>query len=125
MDESKQILIVLSRLEENVKNMNTKVDGFNKISDLALQTEQSAKSAHNRIDDIKKDQEEKLRNLKEDYEEKLRNQKEDYEDKIRDQKENLQELKGHITWLWRTVGAGAITLVFGVILFYIQQHGGS
>lgn len=110
MDESKQILTALARLEENVKNMNAKIDGFSKVSELALQTEQSAKSAHNRIDDLKAD-----------YEIKLKDQKEDYEEKIRDQKDDLQELKSNITWLWRTVTGGILSLVFGLILYFLTK----
>lgn len=110
VDESKQILIALSRLEENFKNMNTKIDGLNRVSELALQTDQSVKSAHNRIDDLKKD-----------FEEKLKAQKEDYEEKIRDLKISHQETKGHITWLWRTVGASTLTFIFAVILFFMNK----
>jgi len=112
MEESKQILVAITALQENVKNMNAKIDEISKISTLVLETDQRAKSAHNRIDDLKKD-----------YEEKLRSQKEDYEEKLRDQKENFTELKGHITWLWRTVGAGAVSFIFGIILFFITKGG--
>ncbi|QIQ61228.1 XhlA domain-containing holin-like protein [Bacillus phage vB_BcM_Sam46] len=35
----------------------------------------------------------------------------------------LDTLESNITWLWRTVGSGLITLVFGVILFFITQGG--
>lgn len=101
MQESKQILMAIAGLQENVKNMNSKIDEITHIQKLALQTEQSAKSAHNRIDDLKKD-----------FSEKQQIQKEDYEEKILDQKESLLELKGHITWLWRAIGTGAIGLAF-------------
>ena len=107
VEETKQILTALARLEENVKNMNSKIDGFSKISELALQTEQSTKSAHNRIDDMKTDIAEKIAEVKKDYEE-----------KISVQKENFTKLENHITWLWRAVSTGLISFVFGVILYF-------
>lgn len=110
MDESKQILTALARLEENVKNLNSKIDGFSKVSELALQTEQSAKSAHNRIDDIKSDFGEKLTEIKKDYEEKI-----SAENKAR------EKLEGHITWLWRTVTAGIISLAFGLVSYFLTR----
>lgn len=110
VDESKQILVSLSRLEENVKNMNTKIDSLNRVSELALQTDQSVKSAHNRIDDLKKD-----------FEDKLKAMKEDYEEKIKVLKEDQQETKGHITWLWRAVGTAALGFIFSVILFFMNR----
>jgi len=108
MEESKQILMAISKLETTVTHMNAKIDEMSSIQKLALQTEQSAKSAHNRIDDLKID-----------FVDKLQNQKEDYEEKILDQKENLIELKSHITWLWRTVATGAIGLIFYALQFLI------
>lgn len=109
MEETKQILVALSRLEENVKNMNSKIDGFSKVSELALQTDQSVKSAHNRIDDLKTD-----------FAEKLQDTKRDYEEKLADQKTNFNELKGNITWLWRAFGTGLISFVFGIVLFFVR-----
>lgn len=110
VEETKQILTALARLEENVKNMNSKIDGFGKISELALQTEQSTKSAHNRIDDMKQDLAEKIAEVKKDYEE-----------KISVQKENFTKLEGHITWLWRALGTGFISFVFGAILYFTTR----
>lgn len=75
-NETKQILVALGRLEENFKNTNAKIDDLSKVSTLVVQTEQSAKSAHNRIDDIKVDFDKKLQDQKEDYEEKIKDQKE-------------------------------------------------
>jgi hypothetical protein len=112
LEESKQILIAITDLQANVRNLVAEMDKLSKISTLAMETDQRAKSAHNRIDELKKD-----------YEDKIKAQKEDYEEKIADQKANLKELKDHITWLWRSVGGGAITLVFGVILFFITRGG--
>jgi chromosome segregation ATPase len=109
-DESKQILIAIAEIKTNMTNMSAQIDKISKISDLVLETDQRAKSAHNRIDDLKAE-----------YERKLKDQKEDYEEKIRDQKESLTELKGHITWLWRAFGSGLITFVFGIILFFVTK----
>lgn len=108
MEESKQILMAIAELQANVKNMNTKIDEISKISNLVLETDQRAKSAHNRIDDLKAD-----------FLDKLQSQKNDYEEKLQGQKESFIELKGHITWLWRSVGGGIITLIFGIILFLV------
>lgn len=112
MEESKQILIAVTELQANVKNMNAKIDEISKISNMVLETDQRAKSAHNRIDDLKGD-----------FLDKLQAQKQDYDEKLADQKGSFIELKGHITWLWRSVGAGIISLVFGIILFFIQKGG--
>lgn len=112
MEESKQILVAITALQENVKNMNAKIDEISKISTMVMETDQRAKSAHNRIDDLKSE-----------FAEKLQEQKKDYEEKIQVQKENFIELKSNITWLWRSVGGGFITLVFGVILFFITGGG--
>lgn len=110
MDESKQILTALARLEENVKNLNSKIDGFSKVSELALQTEQSAKSAHNRIDDIKSDFGEKIMDIKKDYEE-----------KIASENKAIEKMEGHITWLWRTVVTGILSLVFSLISYFLTR----
>lgn len=112
VDEAKQVLMSLSRLEENIKNLNTKVDAFAKVSELVVQTDQSVKSAHNRLDDLKKD-----------FAEKMAEQKEDYEEKLQVQKEIIVELKGNLKWLWRSVGAGAISFIFGLALFYFTKGG--
>lgn len=109
VDESKQILTALARLEENVKNMNSKMDSFSKVSEMALQTEQSTKSAHNRIDDIKADMAEKFAE-----------QKKDYEEKIAVECKAREKTEGHITWLWRTLTAAIITLIFGLILYSLR-----
>ncbi|RHW37330.1 hypothetical protein D1B31_16330 [Neobacillus notoginsengisoli] len=112
MDESKQILTALARLEENVKNMNSKIDGFSKVSELALQTEQSAKSAHNRIDDIKVDMTAKIIDIKKDY-----------EDKIAVECKAREKMESHITWLWRTLTGSIISFVFGIVLFFLTKGG--
>lgn len=110
VEETKQILIAITELQTNVKNMNTKIDEITNLSKLALQTEQSTKSAHNRIDEIKTD-----------FEKKLREQKEDYDEKLDQQKESFKELKGHITWLWRSLISGFISFIFLVVLFFIER----
>lgn len=110
MEESKQILIAVTDLQANMRNMSDQLKELGKIGQTVVEVGQSTKSAHNRIDDIKKD-----------YEDKLKEQKKDYEEKIADQKENLKELKGHITWLWRAVGGGTISLIFGLILFFATR----
>jgi hypothetical protein len=109
-DESKQILVAITELQTNMRNVLAKIDEIGKVSNLIMETDQRAKSAHNRISD-----------LKQEFTEKLQTQKEDYEEKIRDQKDSFGELKGHITWLWRSVAGGLITLIFGIVLFFVTK----
>ena len=109
MEESKQILIAITELQTNVKNMSEKINEITSISNLVVQTEQSAKSAHIRIDDLKKDNDEKLKD-----------QKRDYEEKITAECKSREKLEGHITWLWRTIGAGLIAFAFWIL----QQNWG-
>ena len=111
-DETKQILVAIAEIQTNMKNMSKKIDEISKISTMVFESDQRSKSAHNRIDDLKAD-----------FAEKLQQQKEDYEEKLADQKANFAELKSNITWLWRAVGGGAISLVFGVLLFYLTRGG--
>ncbi len=113
MEESKQILMSLSRMEENLKNLNTNVSNFSKVSELALQTDASVKSAHNRLDDAKTDTEKKFAE-----------QKKDYEEKIAAECKAREKIEGNITWLWRAIGTGAIGFVFSIILILINTFGG-
>jgi hypothetical protein len=110
MEESKQILIAVTALQENVKNLNAKIDEIGKISNLVMETDQRAKSAHARLDDLKTE-----------FMDRLQVQKQDYEEKIQVQKESFIELKNNITWLWRAVGGGLISFIFGVILFFVTK----
>lgn len=111
MEESKQILIAIAGLEANMKNMSEKMSEIGKMSTLVLQTEQSAKSAHLRIDDVKKD-----------IEKDLKKQEEDFCSKIQAEEKAREKLEGHITWLWRTIGTSIIGLIFGVILYAINMN---
>jgi ElaB/YqjD/DUF883 family membrane-anchored ribosome-binding protein len=110
MEESKQILIAITDLQANMRNLVNEMDKLSKISTLALETDQRAKSAHNRIDDLKSE-----------FADKLQTQKEDYEKQIADLEKRQDKTEGHQTWLWRTIGAGAITLIFGIILFFLTE----
>jgi hypothetical protein len=75
-----------------------------------METDQRAKSAHARLDDLKTE-----------FMDRLQVQKQDYEEKIQVQKESFIELKNNITWLWRAVGGGLISFIFGVILFFVTK----
>lgn len=108
-EETKQILISLSRVEENMKHILKQMDDFSKVSDVVIETQASVKSAHIRIDDLKKD-----------YDEKLLKQEKDYDAKLAANKEAFTELKNNITWLWRTVATGFIGGFIGLIFFAIQ-----
>ena len=110
MEESKQILIAITDLQANVRNLTDQIRELSKISTLALETDQRAKSAHNRIDDLKAE-----------FSDKLQAQKEDYEKQFADIEKRQDKTEGHQTWLWRTIGAGVITLVFGIILFFLTE----
>jgi uncharacterized protein (DUF3084 family) len=112
LEESKQILIAVTELQANMRNMSAKIEEISKISTLILETDQRAKSAHNRIDDLKTE-----------FADKLQAQKQDYEEKIAVQEKSLDKLESNITWLWRSVGGGGITLIFGLILFYLTRGG--
>jgi chromosome segregation ATPase len=119
-DEIKQLLMTTSRMEENMKNMSEQIKEVSKLTQLALQTDTSVKSAHNRINDLKTEFTEKLNTVKTDSEKELNQAKGEYEYKLNIQDRQFRELKSNITWLWRTVGAGAITTIFGVIIAVIK-----
>ncbi|MEK4132045.1 hypothetical protein NYE67_20735 [Solibacillus sp. FSL W8-0474] len=108
-EETKQILVSLGRLEENMKHLTKKMDEFGKVSDMATQTEQSVKSAHNRIDDIKVD-----------FAKELLKQEKDFDAKMATQKETFTELKNNIVWLQRSVLTGFIGGGIGLIFFAIK-----
>lgn len=98
MEESKQLLIMVTELQANMKNLTLKVEEINQNSRLVQQTNESVKSAHNRIDDLKND----------------------FAEKLADEKREREKLEGHINWLWRTVGTGLISFLFGVLLYFIK-----
>lgn len=142
MEESKQILVSLGRLEENFKNLNSKIDSFAKTAELVMQTDSSVKSAHNRIDDFKRDYDEKIKSQKEDFEKQLaietKAREECFaaetkarEDDIKqleksvdkdliNQKDSFKDFISDIKFLKRSVYGGFITLIGGLVLFGLQ-----
>lgn len=142
MEESKQILVSLGRLEENFKNLNSKIDSFAKTADLVMQTDSSVKSAHNRIDDFKRDYDEKIKAQKEDFEKQLAletktreeclaaetkareddiKQLEKSMDKdLTNQKDSFKDFISDIKFLKRSVYGGFITLIGGLVMFGLQ-----
>lgn len=112
-EETKQILVSLGRLEENMKHLSKKMDDFSKVSEIVAQTEQSVKSAHMRIDETKTD-----------FEKELIKQEKDYDAKLAVHKEQFTELKNDIVWLKRTVIGGfiggGIGLIFSVAMYFVQ-----
>ena len=66
VDETKQILIAIAEIKTDMKNMGAKLDEISKMPQLLSETDQRAKAAHNRIDDLKTDFLDKLQNQKED-----------------------------------------------------------
>ena len=119
-DEIKQLLMSNSRMEENMKNMSEQIKEVSKLTQLALQTDTSVKSAHNRISDLKTEFTEKLTQTKVDAEKELTQTKTDYEYKIGVLDSRFRELKGNITWLWRTIVGGAITTAFAIVIYVIK-----
>lgn len=119
-DEIKQLLMSNSRMEENMKNMSEQIKEVSKLTQLALQTDTSVKSAHNRISDLKSEFTEKLTQVKVDSEKELVQTKTDYEYKIGVLESRFRELKSNITWLWRTIVGGAITSAFGIVIYIIK-----
>ncbi|AKU43362.1 hypothetical protein CPT_Silence25 [Bacillus phage Silence] len=106
MEESKQILIAITELQANVKNISNEVKEISKMTSTVIQLEQSTKSAHNRLDDIKKDAEKTETRLM----------------------ERILTLEGHVTWLWRLVIGGFITATLtGIVglVFYLLKGGGA
>lgn len=110
VEESKQILIAVTRLQSDMSNMVNTMDDIKKIGSLVYENDQRVKSAHNRLDDQKAD-----------FDHKLKVQKDHLLEKLDDNKEDFKELKGHITWLWRAVGGGVITFGFWVLSFFMGR----
>lgn len=74
------ILVAIGKMQVELKGIDKKVDELNRLSNLLQVTEQSAKSAHNRIDDLKGD----IGTLKKDLLEKLTQQKTELEKDLLD-----------------------------------------
>jgi hypothetical protein len=104
MEESKQILVAVTELQTNMNNLIKNMEEIKGIATLAVQTEQAAKSAHNRIDDLKDD-------IAKDF----KSQKEDFEKQLSAETKSREKMEGHITWLWRTIGAGCIAFAFWLL----------
>jgi hypothetical protein len=100
MEESKQILMAVTELQANMKNMSDQLKEISKIGHAVIETTQSVKSAHMRIDDLKTEFSQKLQNQKDDYEQKISDLKIDVETKAKEQKEHIEtktkEQKEHI-----------------------------
>lgn len=118
-NEIKTLLMAVSRIEQ-------KVDNLGNVREIAIQVQESVKSAHNRIDDIKAEAARDLDKLKTEL-------KTDYDKKITDLKtdtvKTTDKQEGHITWLWRAIiGAiitGTIGGVIGILFFMIKANGGA
>lgn len=109
MEESKQILVSLGRLEENFKNMNAKIDNLSKVSEMAVQTDQSVRSAHNRIDDLKKD-----------FAEKLDKQEEEQNKNLAAETKAREKMESNQTWLVRVF---AVAIIGWLIDFFTSLGG--
>lgn len=109
-DESKQILIAVTELKSNMNHLQSGVEEIKKMSTLILETDQRAKSAHSRLDDIKLD-----------FDKKLVEQKAALGEKIADNHEDFKELKGHITWLWRALGTGVVSVGIYLVTTFLGR----
>lgn len=122
MEESKQILVAITELQTNMRTVITQINEIGKISTLALQTEQSTKSAHNRIDDLKGDFEKKLTEQNTDFEKKLAAQKTAFDKDIADECKAREKIEDNLKWIWRAYIGGTFTLVFGIVLYWVNTH---
>jgi TolA-binding protein len=120
IEESKQILMAITEVQTNIKHINSKMDELGKLSSMTYQNDQAVKSAHNRIDDIKEEMAKEIASVKAEAVKEIANVKSDYDNKIRNLKEAFNKLDGNLTWVWRTLGAGLVTFIFGVILLLIK-----
>lgn len=118
VDEMRTLLVAVGRIEQ-------KVDNLGNVREIAIQTQESAKSAHNRIDDLKNEMAKDMLKLEADI-------KQDYEKKIdtlkNDTYKTTDKLEDHVTWLWRLVVGGCITSlitgIVGVFFYFIKMNGG-
>jgi uncharacterized protein YcbK (DUF882 family) len=119
VDEMRTLLVAVGRIEQ-------KVDNLGNVREIAIQTQESAKSAHNRIDDLKNETAKDLLKLEADI-------RADYEKKIdslkTDNEKTTDKLDGHITWLWRLVlgcfFTSLITGIVGVFFYFLKMNGGA
>jgi hypothetical protein len=100
MEESKQILMAVTKLQAEMTNMSDQLKEISKIGHAVIETTESVKSAHMRINDLKLEFEQKLQHQKDDYGQKIMDLKNDVETKTREQKEHIEtktkEQKEHI-----------------------------
>jgi predicted RNase H-like nuclease (RuvC/YqgF family) len=93
VEETKQLLVAVARIEQNMSNMSEQIKEINKVTQLTLQTDQSVKSAHNRIDDLKQD----------------------LKDGLAEKEKDIGKLEDHNKWLWRSIAVGMIAYVYEFI----------
>jgi hypothetical protein len=119
VDEMRTLLVAVGRIEQ-------KVDNLGNVREIAIQTQESAKSAHNRIEDLKNETAKDLLKLEADI-------RADYEKKIDSLKidtgKTTDKLEGHVTWLWRLFIGVSITSfiggIVGVFFYFIKMNGGA
>ena len=104
MDEIKTLLMAVSRIEQ-------KVDNLGNVREIAIETQQIAKSAHNRLDDWKKEVQAAMDKLERDIEK-------DYTEKVNATNKNVDKKNANINklvWLVLTfVVIGVLGFVFNI-----------
>lgn len=110
-EETKQILVSISAMQANIENIGKKVDEISAMSTVVIQTDQSVKRAHERIDAMGRETEKQFTELKTDFKEKLSDQKIDLLEDMAADRKNFERMQNNQTWLVRSVALLAITYV--------------
>jgi hypothetical protein len=113
VDEIKTLLVAVGRIE-------TKVDNLGNVREIAIKTEEIAKSAHNRIDDMKKEFSLSLdkleRDIEKDYNEKLVAVNES----INATNRNIDKVNGHLNKAAWIVITFVILAILGAVFTTVQ-----
>ena len=77
--EDGKVLVAIGKMQVEIKSMDKKLDEISKLSNQVQITEQSVKSAHNRIEELKTDMLERFRQHKDDYTKELIDVQKDFD----------------------------------------------
>lgn len=106
MDEIKTLLMAVSRIEQ-------KVDNLGNVREIAIETQQISKSAHNRIDDMKQEFRLSMEKLELDIEK-------DYNDKIKATNDNVDKINANLNKLVWLVISFVVLGVLGFVFNNVQ-----
>lgn len=118
-DEIKAILVGFARMEEKMQNMSKQIEEVSSIAKLAMATDQAAKSAHNRLDDLKEEHAKDIAKLREENAKEFQDLKEDYRERTANTRQELKDLKASIMKIWLTVFSGGISVAGGIIVYFV------